>query len=162
MTTVETILKSAMRKWCCISNHWVWNKSNTTWGNSGTGTYFTSGTWVLPFRSTLLFRVNAIFVYSFHFFPFLAVHIFRYYLYLHNFHVRWRIASGAGTAKPCAWPELSPSFVRGWYWYIFIDEWLYFVDNFLYFCLVSFANCIQGTSLIDCFWLHPVIFSKHF
>jgi hypothetical protein len=38
MKTVETILKSAIRKCCCITNHWVCKKSNTTWVNSGTGT----------------------------------------------------------------------------------------------------------------------------
>ena len=96
------------------------------------------------------------------FFPFSAVHIFRYYLYLHNFHVRWRITSGTGTASPFARHELSPGCVKGSYWYIFIYVWLYFVDHFLYFCPFSFANCIQCTSLIDCFWLHLVIFSRHF
>ena len=112
-------------KWCRMTNHLVCNKNNTTWINSGTGTYFLSGTWVRPFLCTLLFRVSAIFGYTFHFFPFSVVHIFRYCLYLHNFHVRWRITSGAGTANPFARPELSPGCVKGSYWYIFICVWLY-------------------------------------
>jgi hypothetical protein len=40
MITVETILKSATRKWCCMTNHRDCKKNNTTRASSGTGTSF--------------------------------------------------------------------------------------------------------------------------
>ena len=60
MITVNTILKSTMRKWCCMTNLRVGSKNNMTGASSETGTFSSLS------KCTLLFRVNTIFGYSFH------------------------------------------------------------------------------------------------
>ena len=158
MITVDTILKSVMRKWWYMTTHRVCNKNNTAGTSSGAGTSFPSGT--LEF-STL--EVNATTFFGPHFtqlawicFPFSAVHIVQmvcvFTCVQHDFHVRWRITIGQELL--ILQDPSCPRFCEGF-------ELIY-----LYWCIVVCIIFCRSLSvfwsfffcqlyLMYCFWLPP-------
>ena len=89
MITVETIMKSVMRKWCCMTNHRVCNKGKATASAVEHQHISPPGRLCsLLSKYTLRFRVSTIFGSPFHpigmiFFSFFgSSYILRCYLYL--------------------------------------------------------------------------------